>query len=56
MRRVLGAPLPVGEQAKLEKTLELARQSVSHATAASAWMEGWTTPADKAIQDALAEE
>jgi predicted ATPase len=56
MRRVLGARLPVGEQAELEKTLELARQSVSHATAASAWMEGWTTPADKAIQDALAEE
>ena len=56
MRRVLGAPLPLAEQARLEKTLELARQSVSPTMAAAAWMDGWTTPAEKAIQDALAYE
>jgi predicted ATPase len=52
MRRVLGAPLPLADQARVEKTLELARQSVSPTIAAAAWMDGWTTPPDKAIRDA----
>jgi hypothetical protein len=56
MRRVLGAPLPLAEQARLEKTLDPARQSVSPTIAAAAWMDGWTTPADKTIRDALAQE
>jgi predicted ATPase/serine/threonine protein kinase len=56
MRRVLGAPLLLAEQARLEKTLELARRSVSPTIAAAAWMDGWTTPADKTIADALAHE
>jgi adenylate cyclase len=56
MRRVLGAPLPMAEQARLEKTLDLARQSVSPTIAAASWMDGWTTPADKTIRDALAYE
>jgi len=56
MRRVLGAPLPLADQARLEKTLDLARQSVSPTIAAAAWMDGWTTPADKTIRDALAHE
>jgi predicted ATPase len=53
MRRVLGAPLPVAEQTRLEKTLDLARQSISPAKAAAAWMDGWTMATDKAIQEAL---
>jgi Tetratricopeptide repeat len=53
MRRVLGAPLPVAEQTRLEKTLDLARQSISPAKAAAAWMDGWTMVTDKAIQEAL---
>jgi hypothetical protein len=52
MRRVLGAPLPLADQARVEKTLELARRSVSPTIAAAAWMDGWTTPPDKAIRDA----
>jgi predicted ATPase/serine/threonine protein kinase len=56
MRQVLGAPLPLADQARLEKTLESARQSVSPTIAAAAWMDGWTTPADKTIRDALAYE
>jgi predicted ATPase len=56
MRRVLGAPLPLAEQARLEKTLDQARQSVSPTIVAAAWMDGWTMPADKAIRDALAYE
>ncbi len=54
MRRVLGAPLPLTEKAKLEKRLEMARKSVAPPVAAAAWMDGWTTPGDKAIADALA--
>ena len=56
MRRVLGTQLPVAEQARLEKTLELARQSISPAKAAAAWMDGWTKAAEKAIQEALSLE
>ena len=55
MRRVLSAPLSPAEQDRLEKTLELARQAVPPATAAAAWMEGWTKPPERAIQDAFAE-
>jgi predicted ATPase len=54
MRHVLGAPLPIAEQAKSEKTLHLARKSVTPTVAGAAWMEGWTMPADKAFEDALA--
>jgi hypothetical protein len=53
MRRVLGAPLPMAEQTRLEKALDLARQSISPAKAAAAWMDGWTMATDKALQEAL---
>ncbi|HSY33777.1 MAG TPA: protein kinase [Verrucomicrobiae bacterium] len=53
MRRVLGVPLPAEEQTRLEKALDLARQSLSPAKAAAAWMDGWTMATDKAIQEAL---
>src|SRR5437870_12544382 len=56
MRRILGAPLPLNEQARSEKTLELARESLSPTIAAAAWMDGRTTPPDKAVQDALTDE
>jgi len=56
MRRILGAPLPLNEQARSEKTLELARESLSPTVAAAAWMDGWTTPPDKAVRDALTDE
>jgi len=54
MRRVLGARLAPTEQARLEKALDSARQSVSPAIAAAAWMDGWTTAPDQAIRDAMA--
>ncbi len=53
MRRVLGVPLSMAEQTRLEKTLDPARQSISPAKAAAAWMDGWTMATDKAIQEAL---
>jgi hypothetical protein len=45
--------LPAEEQTRLEKALDLARQSLSPAKAAAAWMDGWTMATDKAIQEAL---
>ncbi|MEQ1472516.1 MAG: protein kinase [Candidatus Acidiferrum sp.] len=55
MRRVLGVSLPLTEKARLEKALDLARQSVSPDLASTAWMAGWTA-ADKTVEEALAEE
>jgi len=55
MRRVLSAPLSLAEQDRLEKTLESARQALQPATAAAAWMDGWTKPPERAIQDAFSE-
>jgi tetratricopeptide (TPR) repeat protein len=54
MRRVLGVSPPLTEKARMEKALDLARQSVSPELASSAWMAGWTA-ADKAVEEALAE-
>jgi predicted ATPase len=56
LRQVLGAPLLAAEQALLEKNLEPARQALANSVAAAAWMEGWTMPVEKAVQDALASE
>jgi predicted ATPase len=53
MRRVLGVPLPVAEQKRLEKALDPARQAISPAKAAAAWMDGWTMASENAIQEAL---
>jgi predicted ATPase len=53
LRRTLGAPLPPSEQAKLESNLEPARQMLSATAGSAAWTEGWITPVEKAINDAL---
>ena len=53
LRRTVGAPLKPTEQNKLEASLELARQGLISAASASAWLEGWATPIEKAIETAL---
>src|SRR6202166_600993 len=53
MRRGLGVAVPMAEQTRLHQTLDLARQSISPAKAAAAWMDGWTMATDKAIHEAL---
>jgi tetratricopeptide (TPR) repeat protein len=52
MRHVLSAPLSFAEQTRLDKALDLARQSISPTLAAAAWMDGWTMPPEKAIRTA----
>jgi len=52
LRQRLGAPLTPPEQSKLEKALEFARRTLGNA-AGTAWMEGWATPVEKAVHEAL---
>jgi predicted ATPase/serine/threonine protein kinase len=54
MRQALGAPLPPVEQAQLDKSLAMAREGLTNATASAAWLEGWGMPVEKALQEALA--
>ncbi len=53
LRQMLGAPLTPGEQGKLERALEAARQALTDAEGASVWLEGWVLPAEKAVEEAL---
>jgi hypothetical protein len=53
LRQTLGAPLTPGEQAKLEKGLEPARQALTNAEGATAWLAGWVLPVEKAVEEAL---
>jgi predicted ATPase len=56
IRRTLGAPLPRSERSKVETSLEPARQELSGAVSAAAWIEGWEMPIDRAIASALGSE
>jgi tetratricopeptide (TPR) repeat protein len=53
LRQTLGAPLTPGEQAKLEKGLEPARQALTNAEGATAWLAGWVLPVEEAVEEAL---
>jgi len=53
LRRNIGAPLTPAEQAKLESTLDLARQVVTNTAGATAWLEGWAMPVEKAVEEVL---
>ena len=53
LRQRLGAPPAPGEQSRLEKALEFARQTLSDAAGLTAWMEGWAMPVEQAVQEAL---
>lgn len=56
LRQNVGAPLTPAEQAKLEAVLEPARQALSNTTGTMAWLEGWSMPFEKAIEDVLTAE
>jgi hypothetical protein len=53
LRQQLGVPLIPGEQRRLEKALEFARRTLGNARGLTAWMEGWATPVEQAIHEAL---
>jgi predicted ATPase len=56
LRQNIGAPLTSTEQAKLEATLEPARQALTHTVGATAWLEGWAMPIEKAVEEVLMAE
>jgi len=53
LRQTLGAPLTPDEQAKLEIGLQPARQALTNEAGATAWLEGWGLPVEKAVEEAL---
>jgi len=56
LRQNIGAPLTLAEQAKLHAILEPARQALANTASATAWLEGWDMPLDRAIEEVLAPE
>jgi predicted ATPase/predicted Ser/Thr protein kinase len=53
LRQNIGAPLPPAEQAKLEAILDPARRALDNAASATAWLEGWDMPLEKAVDEVL---
>jgi len=53
LRQAIGVPLTAAEQAKLETSLNAARQKLSNAEGVSAWLEGWNLPCQSAIEEVL---
>ena len=56
LRLTIGAPLTPAEHAKLEAILDSARQALINTTGATAWLEGWDMPVEKAIDEVLMRE
>jgi predicted ATPase len=55
LRERIGAPLAPTEKVKLDADLDPARRVLPGAIATTAWMRGWATSPDEAIEYALAE-
>jgi predicted ATPase len=53
LRQAVGAPLPPGEQAEVEKSLESTREALAQTAASAAWLEGWGLSVEQAVEDAL---
>ncbi len=53
LRQDIGVRLAPAEQAKLETALEPARQELTNEAGAAAWLEGWATPFERAIEEVL---
>jgi len=56
LRQNIGVPLTPAEQVKLEASLDPARSGLSNAAGATAWLEGWALPVEKAIEEVLLSE
>jgi predicted ATPase len=55
LRQNIGAPLTPAEQAKLDAHLDPARYALANTSGATAWLEGWGMPLDKAVEKAIEE-
>jgi predicted ATPase len=56
LRQNIGIPLTPAEQAKLEASLNHARQAVTNTIGVTAWLEGWSLPVEKVIEEVLMSE
>jgi len=56
LRQNIGAPLTPAEQSKMEASLHPARQALSNAAGATAWLEGWSMLPEKAVEEVLMPE
>jgi hypothetical protein len=56
LRQNIGAPLTPAEQARLEASLQPARQALTETAGAAAWLEGWALPIEKAVDEVLSPE
>jgi hypothetical protein len=56
LRQNIGAPLTPAEQHKLDAILDPARQALTNAAGTTAWLEGWATPVETAIEEVLMPE
>jgi predicted ATPase len=56
LRQNIGAPLTPVEQSKLEASLNQARQALSNTAGVTAWLEGWSLPVEKIIEEVLMPE
>ena len=56
LRQNIGAPLTPSEQAKLEASLQAARETLTDPIGNNAWLEGWALPVEKAIEEVLMPE
>ena len=56
LRQNIGAPLTSAEQAKLEASLQAAREALTDTVGTKAWLEGWALPVEKAIEEVLMAE
>jgi predicted ATPase len=56
LRQNIGAPLTSAEQVKLEASLDPARHAMTNTAGATAWLEGWAMPVEKAVEEVLMPE
>jgi predicted ATPase len=56
LRQNIGVPLAPAEQPKLEAALDPVRQALTNTASTAAWLEGWTLPVEKAIEEVLLSE
>jgi predicted ATPase len=56
LRQNIGAPLTPAEQAKLQVSLQPAREALTYTVGTQAWLAGWALPVEKAVGEVLTPE
>jgi predicted ATPase len=56
LRQNIGAPLTPAEQAKLQVSLQPAREALTDTVGTQAWLAGWALPVEKAVGEVLTPE